>query len=128
MSNVALQWLHSYLTGWTSRVKISEQVSAPWTCEYGVPQGSVMGPILFNVYITPVSTTIRKHNLFYLIYADDIQLYDAFDPRSPSSMQEVLERISLCIAEINTWMTSNFLKLNVSKTEFTILCRKKPIQ
>ena len=124
VSNVALQWLHSYLTGWTSRVKISEQVSAPWTCEYGVPQGSVMGPILFNVYITPVSTIIRKHNLFYLIYADDIQLYDAFDPRSPSSMQEVLERISLCIAEINTWMTSNFLKLNVSKTEFTILCRK----
>ena len=47
----------------------------------------------------------------------------SFDPRSPVSIQKVLQRISLCIAEINQWMTSNFLKLNVSKTEFTVLCR-----
>ena len=95
VSNVALQWMHSYLTGWTSLVKISEQVSAPWACEYGVPQRFIIGPILFSVYITPVSNIIRKHNLCYLIYADDIQLYNVFDPRSPASMQEVLQRISL---------------------------------
>ena len=122
VSDIALRWMHSYLTGWTSRVKIMEQLSEPWTCEYGVPQGSVMGPLLYSVYITPVSDIIQKHNLSYLIYADDIQLYAPFDPRSTVSMQEVLQRISLCILDISKWMTRNFLKLNVSKTEFIALC------
>ena len=118
LSGVAHQWMRSYLTGWSSRVSIQGNLSEPWILNFGVPQGSVLGPVLFSAYISPVSDIIRKHGLSYIVYADDIQLYTTYDTRSPGDVKVALSRISLCIAELSAWMSANYLKLNSAKTEF----------
>ena len=121
ISCLALRWMKSYLTGWSSRVNIAGELSDPWVADFGVPQGSVLGPILFSLYITPISDIINKHGLQYICYADDIQL-TSFDPRSLENINETLYQISLCIAEISTWMSSNYLQLNSKKIEFVAFC------
>ena len=122
ISGVVLSWMKSYLTGWSSRVNIAGELSDPWVSDFGVPQGSVLGPILFSLYITPISDIINKYGLQYICYADDIQLFTSFDPRSLENINETLHQISLCIAEISTWMSSNYLQLNNNKTEFMAFC------
>ena len=64
---------------------------------------------------------MKKYNVHYIIYADDIQIYVPFDPRSADSIRESLRQISLCTSEISSWMTTMYVKLNPSKTEFMVL-------
>ena len=104
ISGVPLRWMKSYLTGWSSRVNIDGELSDPWVADYGVPQGSVLGPILFSLYITPISDVINRHGLQYICYGDDIQLFTSFDPRSLENINETLHQISPCIAKISTWV------------------------
>ena len=113
-----LNWLQSYLKGWTTRVSINGHFSDHISVDFGVPQGSVLGPLLFSAYTTPIGDIIRKHGISYHIYADDCQLYASFNPRNSDDMDNTLEKISRCIGEIRAWMTVNYLKLNDAKTEF----------
>ncbi len=89
--------------------------SAPLTC--GVPQGSVLGPLLFSLYMLPLGKIISSFKISCHCYADDIQLYIYFSP-------DRLEKLSLlqnCLASINKWMSDNFLQLNNDKTEVMII-------
>ena len=74
----AHQWFQSYLSGRTQCVRIGEQKSAPLDLRYGVPQGSVLGPLLFCAYTTKLGQIIQTHDLNYHIYADDTQIYLSF--------------------------------------------------
>ena len=76
----------------------------------GVPQGSVIGPKAFTMYITPVSNILRLHNIKYHTYADDIQVYLEFDPIVPNDAECALFRLSSCISDIQSWFITN--KLN----------------
>ena len=112
----ALKWCQSYLKSRPQYVRINNSSSNPVIHDFSLPQGSVLGPLLFTIYIYPIHDIIVKYGLSYHIYADDTQLYFSFKP-SQQLADQGIERIELCIKEIRAWMQENFLKLNDEKTE-----------
>ncbi len=84
------------------------------TC--GVPQGSVLGPILFILYLIPLGQVISHHGLSFHCYADDTQLYVNAKAATPPSLSSP-SQLTICLEEIKAWMGHNFLQLNSSKTE-----------
>ena len=117
----ALKWIRSYLTDRFQTVIIDGQSSKTMKLVFGVPQGSVLGPKLFTVYSAPIANIGRIHGINIHLYADDTQLYLAFDISILEDQTNILLRIENCIVEIKAWMTNNKLKLNDDKTEFLIL-------
>ena len=93
--------------------------------------GSVLGPILFIMYTTPLSSLIsqtsacHKSQVDHHLYADDTQLFISF---SPHAAQAALDSLHVTLAAISQWMASNFLTLNPSKTEFLIIIIGLPTQ
>ena len=115
----ALKWFKSYLQDRTQAVQIGFSTSELVTLKYGVPQGSVLGPILFTMYTTPLGNIIRNHSLDFHLY--DTQLYISFKPCDSISRQTVISQVEACIKDIKIWMTNNLLELNDDKTELIII-------
>ncbi len=87
-------------------VNIGDCTSKNYDILYGVPQGSVLGPVLFLLYMLPPGSIIQKFDMNYHLYPDDIQLYISVEPR-----------LSNCLSSIVKWMNASFLKLNEDKKE-----------
>ena len=116
-----LDWFGSYLIDRFFRVKIDNTLSDILCLLFGVPQGSLLGPVLFILYIKHLQRIARKYGLEIQLYADDSQLYISFHPMRPSEMSEVTGKINQCLTEIKEWMVTNFMKLNESKTELLLI-------
>lgn len=114
MGTAAL-WFKSYLTGRTQQVFFDNSLSEIETLSFGVPQGSVLGPILFLLYTADVFDIIEKFGLNGYAFADDIQIIAC---SNASSFQGIVDRLVLCLSEIDLWMAKNRLKLNQCKTQF----------
>ena len=71
---VAINWFKSYLSGRSQSVLINGTQSKPRSLVCGVPQGSVLGPILFTIYMLPLGDIIKRHGMQFHMYADDCQL------------------------------------------------------
>ena len=96
----ALQWFKSYLSDRTEHVSLGGCESRPLRATCGIPQGSVLAPILFTIYMLPLGQVISKHGLSFHCYADDTQLYIKTAP-NPST---ALSSLTSCLEEIKTWM------------------------
>ena len=122
ISELALGWFKSYLSGRTHSVKVGNTLSHPAALQYGVPQGSVLGPILFSLYTNPISSIIQSHSsINHHFYADDTQLYITL---TPTNFCHSIQKLKNCLSDIQNFMSANKLKLNPEKTEFILIGSK----
>ena len=121
ITGTVLQWFHSYLTGRSQLVEINDTKSSVRDLTVGVPQGSVLGPILYLLYTAPLAEIIRSHGLVYHFYADNTQLYISF---KDCDFDVARLRVENCVADICHWMEVNELKLNHDKTEIILIYSK----
>ena len=112
-----LRLVLSYFSDRTQRFQRVQIMSDFASLLCGVPQGSVLGPMKFCLYLLPLGAILRHHNIGYHIYADDTQLYISFKCKDPL---ESLTKLNMCISDIRVWMIKNKFKINDSETEFII--------
>ena len=117
VSGMALAWFKSYLCGRHQQIKIDKSFSDSSLLEHGVPQGSVLGPLLFSLYTAPLSTIISSYGLSHHLYADDTQIFISL---TGDTANESLKMLQGCITGVSAWMAQSKLKLNPSKTEFLL--------
>lgn len=117
VQGTALQWFTSYLKNVTFSVNIGLFTLPSAPVLYGVPQGSILGPLLFSLYMLPLGSILQKYNINYHCYADDLQFYLPIKLENGSSLQPLFS----CFDEVRTWMVNNFLQLNPDKTEVLLL-------
>ena len=118
VSGKALDWFKSYLTGRSQRIKLGNCLSSRSDLSFGVPQGSVLGPLLFTLYTTPLSSLVSGLAIPHHLHADDSQLYVSF---SSGDSAAALNGLQSCLASVQSWMSTNKLKLNPDKTEFLLI-------
>ena len=126
-TETVLQWFSSYLLDRSQQVIISDSTSSPQCLEYGVPQGSILGPLLFTLYLAPLQDVIHSHDLNCMFYADHTQIYIAL--KDPDHSVVSVEILQACVNDVFAWNTQNMLKSNPDKTDilhFTSRFKKQP--
>ncbi|CAJ1082756.1 hypothetical protein KUCAC02_009465 [Xyrichtys novacula] len=116
LSGTVLNWFASYLKDRDYFVSLGNYTSERTKMTCGVPQGSILGPLLFNIYMLPLTQIIANNKISYHNYADDTQIYITMSPGDYNPIQT----LSQCIEQINDWMCQNFLQLNKDKTEVIV--------
>ena len=117
-SGTALSLIESYLSNRFQHVTIDNQSSIPLLITTGVPQGSVLGPLLFSLYTSPISNIFANSKVKFHLYADDTQLYISF------SSQDSVTSLATLTSTLDSgysWLTLNRLSLNPSKTEYILI-------
>ena len=112
----ALSLLKSYLTDRSQTIVVGGSKSAQAALRFGVPQGSVLGPVLFSVYIGGLVQLLEAHGVNYHFYADDTQFYLQVE-----NVDDTKGKISSVLSDIKIWMTRRKLKLNDGKSEIIII-------
>ena len=120
IDEVALRWIRSYLSSREQRVKVGDEVSTSRVMQCGVPQGSVLGPMFFSLYISPLFDIAQECGVESHQYADDCQLYITMDAQDLDAVSAAKDRVEKCVRDMADWMTANKLKLNDNKSEVIV--------
>ncbi|XP_059929989.1 cilia- and flagella-associated protein 36 isoform X1 [Gadus macrocephalus] len=104
-------------------VQLSNHKSGCSGVSLGVPQGSVLGPLLFTTYLLPLGTLLRHHGVHFHCYADDTQVYISTKPTAAIPPTSLIT----CLEEIRSWLSRNFLKLNGNRTEALLIGSKSTL-
>uniref|UniRef100_A0A803TDE0 Reverse transcriptase domain-containing protein n=1 Tax=Anolis carolinensis TaxID=28377 RepID=A0A803TDE0_ANOCA len=109
----ALNWFNSFLRNRSQCVEYMDQVSdrSPLLC--GVPQGAIVSPLLFNIYVRPLASLARSFGLDCYQYADDTQLLLRLEPGATA----IPDNFTLCLEALSNWLRASRLKVNPAKTE-----------
>ena len=122
ISSTALNLLSSFLSDRSQTVITPTSKSNPVLFEYGVPQGSVLGPLLYSPYITPIHSIISKYpGPRCYFYADDTKIYLSFSPELASSSFTTIET---CIKDIFSWVIGNKMFVKPDKTDYLLFNSK----
>jgi len=113
-SYTVLDWFESYLRGRVQEVRSTTSSSMPSQLLYGVPQGSVLGPILFLLYTADLLQLIKRRNLVPHEYADDTQISGFCESLQ---VDDLTGSMSACVDDVSGWMKTNRLQMNEIKTE-----------
>ena len=115
---VALTWLASYLNNRKQYVDLNGEISAYLTVLCGVPQGSILGPKLFIIYINDICNVSKILDL--ILFADDTNIF-----YTGNNIVELCKQLCVELDKLNIWFAVNKLSLNVSKTNYMIFCKKR---
>ena len=115
MTGSTLDLFQSYLSNRTQVVEVNGQLSEKGEIKHGVPQGSILGPLLFLLYINDISNS--SDVLKFFLFADDTTVYYSADP-SDDNTETVLNRE---MEKVSSWLAANKLSLNVKKIQLPTL-------
>ena len=113
MQICALEWFRSYLSDRKQYVSVNGSNSNLLSIACGVPQGSVLGPLLFLIYINDLPSSSKKLN-FYL-FADDTNIYC-----ESSDLSNLIKIVNRELRSVKKWLDANELSLNIDKTNYII--------
>ena len=119
--STALQWFKSYLTRRQQFVEYQNVCSSTRELETGLPQGSVLGPLLFLIYVNDIHTVSNKLN--FILYVDDTTLTSplcSFTHGAQNDVKYVSPQINSELLKISDWLKVNIMSLNVDKTKYMI--------
>ena len=114
-----LTWLHNCLTNRKQRVVVNGTTSTCTHAKSGVPQGSILGPLLFVIYIDSIASLSFSPDTRIVLYVDDILLY------RPISSESDLRQLQSDVDAIQQWVSRNYMKLNASKCKYMLVSRKQ---
>ena len=117
-----LKWFESYLSNRSFSVSIGTTKSESRQLTRGVPQGSVLGPILFSIYTIELSWILKRYDVQFKFFADDTQFYFVVE-----NMLSAMEKLNNIMAEVKLWMDKKKLKLNESKTECMLIGTRRTL-
>ena len=117
---VTLAWFRSYLTGRYQQVKCNNHLSSLNLVKHGVPQGSILGPLLFLLFVNDLPNASSA--LHFYLFADDTNIF-----ASNKSYEKLVQQLNLELVHVNDWFAANKLSLNIKKTNYILFSshRKK---
>ncbi len=104
IKGTALKWSKSYLTTRSFSVQLDKISSSLTPLSRGVPQGSILGPLLFSLYMLPLGSIFKKYNISFHCFVDNVQIDLPLKTNNTDSLQPLLN----CLRDLKIWLDLNF--------------------
>ena len=118
MDASTIEWFQSYLSSRTQSIHLNGQLSQTQPALSGVPQGSVLGSLLFMTYISPIANLLKSFNVEHQQYADDTLIYIS---TKSDFFQQSVDNLENCLYAVKSWFAHNAMSLNPTKSKTIII-------